>query len=77
MTGRQNAGGLFEHGRERQARETAPLAERMRPAIFDEFVGQEHILGADRVLRRAIEIDRVPSILFWGRRVRARRRWPG
>ena len=38
----------------------------MRPATFDEFVGQAHILGEDRVLRRAIEIDRVPSILFWG-----------
>ena len=66
MTGRQNVGGLFEHGREQQVREMAPLAERMRPATFDEFVGQEHILAEDRVLRRAIEIDRVPSILFWG-----------
>ena len=66
MTGRQNAGGLFEHGRERHAQETAPLAERMRPATFDEFVGQEHILAEDRVLRRSIDIDRVPSILFWG-----------
>ena len=66
MTGRQNAGGLFEHGRERHAHETAPLAERMRPATFDEFVGQEHILAEDRVLRRSIDIDRVPSILFWG-----------
>ena len=66
MAGPQNAGGLFELGRERHARETAPLAERMRPATFDEFVGQEHILAEDRVLRRAIEIDRVPSILFWG-----------
>ena len=66
MTGRPNASGLFEHGREQRSLETAPLAERMRPAAFDEFVGQEHILGADRVLRRAIEIDRVPSILFWG-----------
>ena len=66
MTGRRNAGGLFEHGREQRSRETAPLAERMRPATFDEFVGQEHILAEDRVLRRAIEIDHVPSILFWG-----------
>jgi len=66
MTGRRNAGGLFEHGREQRSWETAPLAERMRPATFDEFVGQEHILAEDRVLRRAIEIDHVPSILFWG-----------
>ena len=66
MTARYDTDNLFEHGREQRSRETAPLAERMRPATFDEFVGQEHILGADRVLRRAIEIDRVPSILFWG-----------
>ena len=66
MTRRRNADGLFEHERQQRSLETAPLAERMRPATFDEFVGQEHILGADRVLRRAIEIDRVPSILFWG-----------
>ena len=66
MTARYDTDNLFEHGREQRSRETAPLAERMRPASFDEFVGQEHILGADRVLRRAIEIDRVPSILFWG-----------
>ncbi len=66
MTASHKIGGLFEHGSQQRSRETAPLAERMRPATFDEFVGQEHILGTDRVLRRAIEIDRVPSILFWG-----------
>ena len=66
MTGRQNTGSLFEHGEQQYARENAPLAERMRPASFDEFVGQEHILGRDRVLRRAIASDRIPSILFWG-----------
>ena len=66
MTASHKTGSLFEHGREQRSRETAPLAERMRPATFDEFVGQEHILAEDRVLRRAIEIDRVPSILFWG-----------
>jgi len=66
MTASHKTGGLFEHGSQQRSRETAPLAERMRPATFDEFVGQEHILAEDRVLRRAIEIDRVPSILFWG-----------
>ena len=44
----------------------APLAERMRPASFDEFVGQQHILGEGKVLRRSIDADRVPSILLWG-----------
>ena len=66
MSTRSEAGGLFEHGRRRLIQDTAPLAERMRPANFDEFVGQRHILAEDRVLRRAIEADRVPSILFWG-----------
>ena len=66
MTTRHHAAGLFEHGREQYARDTAPLAERMRPASFDEFVGQAHILADDKVLRRAIAADRVPSILFWG-----------
>ena len=66
MTSRHNTGSLFEHGQRQYALDTAPLAERMRPASFDEFVGQQHILGEDRVLRRAIAADRIPSILFWG-----------
>jgi putative ATPase len=44
----------------------APLADRMRPRTFDEFVGQEHVVGVDRVLRRAIQADRLPSIILWG-----------
>ena len=38
----------------------------MRPRSFDELVGQEHIVGPDRVLRRAVEADRLPSIILWG-----------
>jgi len=44
----------------------APLAARMRPGNFDEFVGQEHILGEGHVLRKSIEADQLPSIIFWG-----------
>ena len=66
MTTGHDTGSLFEHGQQQSAMDTAPLAERMRPASFDEFVGQDHILAQDRVLRRAITADRVPSILFWG-----------
>ncbi|MEE3005882.1 MAG: replication-associated recombination protein A [Chloroflexota bacterium] len=44
----------------------APLADRMRPRTFDEFVGQEHVVGIDRVLRRAIQADRLPSFILWG-----------
>ena len=57
---------LFEFERQRRANSTAPLAERIRPRSFDEFVGQEHILGPDRVLRRAIAADRLPSFILWG-----------
>ena len=45
---------------------SAPLAARMRPRTLDEFVGQEQIVGEGRALRRAIENDTVPSLIFWG-----------
>ncbi|HEU0020718.1 MAG TPA: replication-associated recombination protein A [Dehalococcoidia bacterium] len=57
---------LFEHGRQQTAHQTAPLPERMRPRSFDQFVGQEHILAPERVLRRSIDADRVPSFILWG-----------
>ncbi len=44
----------------------APLAARMRPRTLAEFVGQDHLVGAGRVLRRSIEADQVPSLIFWG-----------
>jgi putative ATPase len=44
----------------------APLAARMRPRSLDEFVGQEHLVGPGRVLRRAIEEDRLVSMILWG-----------
>ena len=44
----------------------APLAERMRPTNFDQFFGQEHIVGKGRLLRRAIEADRLSSCIFFG-----------
>ncbi len=57
---------LFEHNRRQRAGQDAPLAERMRPTTFDEFVGQEHVVGAERVLRKALEADRLPSFILWG-----------
>jgi len=58
---------LFEHSRQEQIRREAPLAARMRPRTLDELVGQEHIVGAGRLLRRAIEADRLfSSLIFWG-----------
>jgi putative ATPase len=44
----------------------APLAERMRPRTLDEFAGQQHILGPGKLLRRAIEADRIASIILFG-----------
>jgi putative ATPase len=44
----------------------APLAARMRPRTLDEFVGQSHILGPGQLLRRAIESDRIQSLIFYG-----------
>jgi len=54
-----------EKAREFQS-DTAPLADRMRPKELDEFVGQEHILGKDRVLRKAIETGELFSLILWG-----------
>ena len=45
---------------------SAPLAERMRPREFADFVGQDEIVGPDRPLRKAIESDRLSSVIFWG-----------
>ncbi len=44
----------------------APLADRMRPADFGEYIGQDHILGKDKILRRAIEADKLFSMILWG-----------
>ena len=57
---------LFEHGGKVQQAKEAPLAARMRPTSFQEFVGQEHVVGPEKVLRRAIEADQVPSLILWG-----------
>ena len=57
---------LFEYQAEKELKKGAPLAARMRPRNFDEFVGQEHVVGPGRVLRKAIESDQVPSMVLWG-----------
>ncbi|MCH2540095.1 MAG: AAA family ATPase [Anaerolineales bacterium] len=58
---------LFDHVLEQRIAAEAPLAARMRPRSFDEFVGQQDIVGPGRLLRRAIEADRLfSSILLWG-----------
>ncbi|MCX5999293.1 MAG: AAA family ATPase, partial [Chloroflexi bacterium] len=57
---------LFDHQRRQQLSNEAPLAARMRPNSLDEFVGQEHVVGDGRVLRKSIETDQLPSIILWG-----------
>ena len=57
---------LFDRAANLEAEARAPLAERMRPRTLDEYVGQEHLTGPGRLLRKAIELDQVPSMIFWG-----------
>ena len=58
---------LFEFSAQSDSSRTTPLAARMRPRTLDEFVGQDHILGKGKLLRRAIESDRLfSSILLFG-----------
>ncbi|HHE41215.1 MAG TPA: AAA family ATPase, partial [Dehalococcoidia bacterium] len=52
--------------RRRPQNPRVPLAARMRPDSFDEFAGQEHVVGKGRLLRRSIEADQMPSIILWG-----------
>ncbi len=58
---------LFQHAMDERMQREAPLAARMRPKTFDDFIGQEHIIGAGKLLRRAIQADRLfSSIIFTG-----------
>lgn len=57
---------LFEHRSRQELGSRAPLAAKMRPRNFDEYVGQAHIIGPGTVLRNSIEADTLPSIILWG-----------
>jgi putative ATPase len=57
---------LFEQANNERMKTSAPLAARMRPRTLDEYVGQEHIVGPGRLLRRAIEADQLGSLIFYG-----------
>lgn len=57
---------LFDHHREVLALGEAPLAARLRPSRLDEFIGQDHIVGPGRLLRRAIAADQLSSVIFYG-----------
>ncbi|HOX94668.1 MAG TPA: AAA family ATPase, partial [Syntrophales bacterium] len=57
---------LFSKPFEDKEKLSSPLAERMRPQGLADFVGQSHLLGPESLLRRAIEEDRLFSVIFWG-----------
>jgi putative ATPase len=57
---------LFDLPEEKDSPQGMPLAARMRPRTFAEFVGQEHLVAEGRVLRKCIEADQLPSMVFWG-----------
>ena len=57
---------LFDYMKEKNSEKEAPLASRMRPATLDEVAGQEHIIGKDKLLYRAIKADKLSSIIFYG-----------
>ena len=57
---------IFEYMRSTNMEKEAPLAARMRPRTLDEVVGQEHIIGKDKLLYRAIKADKISSIIFYG-----------
>lgn len=57
---------LFSYMRENYQEDESPLAKRLRPETLDEVVGQEHIIGPDKLLYRAIKADKISSLIFYG-----------
>ncbi|MFI3171881.1 MAG: replication-associated recombination protein A [Eubacteriales bacterium] len=57
---------LFDYARENTKKKESPLAARLRPTTLDEVVGQSHIIGKDKLLYRAIQADKLSSIIFYG-----------
>ena len=57
---------LFDYMRENQKDDDSPLAKRMRPENLDEVIGQEHIIGKNKLLYRAIKADKLGSLIFYG-----------
>ena len=57
---------LFDYMRETKKESAGPLASRMRPTKLEEVVGQQHILGRDKLLTRAIQADKLSSVIFYG-----------
>ena len=57
---------LFEYAKSKTLDRESPLASRLRPTTLEEIVGQEHIVGKDKLLYRAIKADKLTSVIFYG-----------
>lgn len=57
---------LFDYVREQNMEKESPLASRLRPTTLEEVVGQQHIIGKDKLLYRAIKADKISSVIFYG-----------
>src|SRR5208282_4331093 len=57
---------LFDEIHDANVRKAQPLAARMRPRTVEEFIGQEHFFGPDKLLRRMLQADRLSSVIFYG-----------
>jgi len=57
---------LFGQDQDKEVKKQAPLADRIRPESLEEFVGQDHIVGEDKILRKMMNKDRLASLIFWG-----------
>lgn len=66
---------IFDYARSVNSEKESPLASRLRPKTLDQVVGQEHIIGKDKLLYRAIKADKLSSIIFTVLRERERLHW--
>ena len=73
---RTNVMDLFDYMRETKMEKESPLASRLRPRTLDEVVGQQHIIGRDKLLYRAIKADKLQSVIFYGPPGPEKQRWP-
>ena len=63
---KRNKMDLFDYMREQKMEGESPLASRLRPTVLEEVVGQQHIIGKDKLLYRAIKADKLGSLIFYG-----------
>ncbi len=68
---------LFDYMRQASQEKESPLAARLRPSTLEEVVGQQHIIGKDKLLYRAIQADKLGSVIFYGPPGTEKPRWPG